>query len=171
MRDLSKRGKDCRFGEVWSPHRSISGVCKTVSRDCLESPAGRRSGVQPGEDNDSKGTILCASRYHRSTLEGSTTTFQTVSLGRWVNKGKRKGRGCLRGRDASTLYLRQQGVRRGLLPTGTEQVRTLHSPSPLSTAHDTLSTQVPSRCVLRSSPKIVHTGDAFSTRCLLPWWR
>ena len=32
-----------------------------------------------------------------------------------------------------------------------------------------LCTQVPGRGILRTSPKIVYSGDARSTRCLLPW--
>ena len=65
--------------------RWCSPYYKTRSRDCLESPDGGRPCALPGAENGSEGPPLGASRYRRPYLEGSTTTFQTVSLGTWVN--------------------------------------------------------------------------------------
>jgi|SRR5215218_5294846 len=67
-------------------------VCKTRSRNCLESPDGGRPCVLPGAENGSEGPPLGASHYRRTYIEGSTMTFQTVSPETvWKVLGERSG--------------------------------------------------------------------------------
>src|ERR671910_2461146 len=67
----------------------------------------RRTGSPPSAANGPTGPYFGVWCYRRSTFGASPTTFLTVSLRCWVNKGqKRKGRGCQTlARDGTQLLL------------------------------------------------------------------
>jgi hypothetical protein len=67
----------CRGREI--SENPLAELLRTPSRDCPKSPDGGRTCALPGEENGSEGPPLGASRHQRPCLEGSTTTFRTVS--------------------------------------------------------------------------------------------
>src|SRR5215208_5344626 len=56
----------------------------------MKTPDRRRSGSPPSAENSLRGLYFSVWCYRRPTIGASPTTFLTVSLGRWVNRGQER---------------------------------------------------------------------------------